>query len=310
MLQSIFDDIKREFDYGHMINRLIIINCAFWLLISVVWLVTTLANGWETPGFYTDFVHFFSASTSLQHTLLHIWTPLTYMFTHEGFFHLFWNMIILFWFGRIFGDLLGDRRVLPVYLLGGLAGAVFYWLLMPFAPGEADRFMIGASGAVLCILVAAGATAPDYVIRLFLLGNVKLKWIVAAVCLINILGMGVLDNIGGTFGHLGGITMGFLYVNQLHNGRDLAEPINRWIDKISNFFRGIGEKRTAKNRPGPKVAYRNKNAQRNAGKSQPTRNSVSHQEQLDTILDKIKDRGYESLSKEEKAFLFNASSKK
>ena len=125
MLHSIWDDIKQEFDYGNMIKRIIIVNIAVYVIVNLVWLFTPASY----QSFYQEFVHFFSVGGSWWHNLTHPWVPFTHMFLHEGFFHILWNMLFLFWFGRIFGDLLGDRRVLPLYILGGLAGAAFYFIV-------------------------------------------------------------------------------------------------------------------------------------------------------------------------------------
>lgn len=316
MLQSIWDDIKQEYNYGNMIKRIIIVNIAIYVFINLVWV---FLNG-VYPALYDGIVRFFSISSSPWHLLTHPWSIITHMFLHEGFMHLLWNMLFLFWFGRIFGDLLGDRRVLPLYILGGLGGAFFYFVtanLGLYSSADHTGFALGASAAVMSILVAAGVFAPDYDIRLLFIGNVKLKWIVLALVFMNILGTQAISNAGGSWGHLGGITVGFLYAYQLQRGTDWTEPLQRWITAVENFFRNLWAARSAKQRPGPRAAYRRGEAVK-SGKSRAksqsgkrssdySTTSASHQEKLDAILDKIKERGYESLSQEEKDFLFRAS---
>lgn len=335
MLQSIWDDIRREFDYGNMISRIIIVNAAIYLVINLAWVFLRVFNGWETPNLYLDIRNFLAISNSGWHMLTHPWSILTHMFLHEGFWHILFNMLWLFWFGRIFGDLLGDRRVLPLYLLGGLAGAVFFFLgaaLTGFAgDGSIPHYAFGASAAVMCIVVATGVFAPDYSIRLLLLGNVRIKYIVAFVVIMNIISLGSDVNTGGTFGHLGGIGMGFLFAWYLRRGTDLTTPIQSAIRGVENLYDSLRSPSKDHSKRGPRAAFRGgKSVKETAGPQRPSfmrraggsdtstqsgggtttlDSEATHQEKLDAILDKIKERGYNSLSKEEKEFLFRASNR-
>ncbi len=313
MLRSILDDIKQEFGYGNMIKRIIIVNLAVYVVINLAWVFLSGV----TPGFYESLVHFFAMPSSGWGLLTHPWAPLTHMFLHEGFWHIVWNMLFLFWFGRIFGDLLGDKRVLPLYLLGGFAGALLYFLVANLGFIPTATHALGASAAVMAILVATGVFAPNYGINLLFIGEVKLKWIVFALVFMNILGTKGTTNAGGSWGHLGGIAMGFLYAIQLQKGNDLALPIQRIIAKISHLFTQLLAGSSTAARPGPKATYRRGEpvkTGRNQGSQQPPKRSsagtttqLTYQEQLDAILDKIKATGYESLSQAEKDFLFRAS---
>jgi membrane associated rhomboid family serine protease len=333
MLQSIWDDIRREFDYGNMINRIIIVNVAVYLAVNLIWAGLSLFNGQTTPAIYYDIVHFFAISNSGWHMLTHPWSILTHMFLHEGFWHILFNMLWLFWFGRIFGDLLGDRRVLPLYILGGVAGAIFFFLgaaLTGFAGGGVAHFALGASAAVMCIVVATGMFAPEYSIRLLFLGNVRIKYIVAFVVLMNLISLGSSVNTGGTFGHLGGIVMGFLFAWYLKRGTDLTEPVQSAITGVQNVYNSILRPSKEHERRGPRAAFRGgrsvketatkerpsfmrraggESRKRKSGGKTDTPRQISHQEQLDAILDKIKDKGYKSLTQEEKDFLFRASNR-
>jgi membrane associated rhomboid family serine protease len=198
-----------------MINKIIIVNVAVYLAVNIFWVILQLANGIPAtpPAFYRQAVNFFSISDSWWHMLTHPWSLISHMFLHEGFFHLLFNMLFLFWFGRIFGDLLGDRRVLPLYIAGGIAGFLAYFITFNLTSlGSGQSFALGASGAVACILTAAGSFAPEYGIRLLFFGTVRLKWIVFFTIMVQIIGLGTVYNIGGTIDHLGGIVFGFLYV--------------------------------------------------------------------------------------------------
>lgn len=333
MLQSIWDDVRREFSFGNMINRIIIVNVAVYLLVNIVFVVLQIANGWPSPAhpFYKSFVHFFSISSGWKHMLTHPWALITHMFLHEGIWHLAGNMLFLFWFGRIFGDLLGDRRVLPLYIAGGLAGFVAYFIGLNLinTPGG-SAFGLGASGAVACILTAAGSFAPEYGIRLIFLGTVRLKWIVFVAVVVQIISLGSLGNIGGTIAHIGGITFGFLYVFYLRRGTDLTRPVDKSISWIQDTWDGLQKPSKDHKQAGPRAAYRSGRPVQGSATTTKKRPSfmrkaggtgkkpdnkkarqpkLNHQEELDRILDKIKDKGYSSLTKEEKDFLFRASNK-
>ena len=312
MLQSIWDDAKRELSQGNMITQLIIINVAVFVIINLVRLFLFLGNGGAVPELYNTILHFFCMSSDWKFFLTHPWGMVTSMFLHEGFWHLLWNMLFLYWFGRIVGDFIGDQRILPLYLLGGLTGAVVFVIsanLLPYGMG--GRFALGASAGVMAIVVAAGTISPDYIMRLLLLGDVKLKYIVAVLVFLDLILIPSGGNTGGHFAHLGGAFFGWLFVAQLRNGNDFSEPVNNILDKIRDVYtRVISGKRSSR---GPKVVYRNPSRKRSttsrgqAASDTNNRNSSAYQEKLDAILDKIKDSGYESLTKEEKEFLFNAS---
>lgn len=310
MLQSIWDDVKREFNYGNMVTRIIIINVAVFVLLNIVKLALYIGNGGTLPPFYFDFLHFFCMAAGWKEFLTHPWGIFTSMFLHEGPWHLLWNMLFLYWFGRIVGDFIGNQRILPIYVLGGLVGAIFFFVSVNLLPYNAD-YALGASAGVMAILVAAGTISPDYIMRLLFLGDVKLKYIVGFLVFLDLILIPNGGNTGGHFAHLGGAFFGWVYVKQLRQGTDLAVPVNQFFDAVSNFFGNLfkGQQR------GPKVVYKNPNHQAEKQKRERRQNrpnshsDLSHQEQVDAILDKIKKSGYDSLSPEEKEFLFNASKK-
>ena len=326
MFKSIWEDIKREFSYGNMVTRLVIINVMVFIVVNLVWVVLQIANGYKTSAFYSEFLSFFAMSSHWLDVLIHPWSIITSMFLHEGFFHLLFNMLMLYWFGRIVGDLLGDHRILPLYLLAGLAGNVVYFitanLILPYAPGS---IAYGASGAVMGIVLAAAVLAPEMEMRLLLLGNVKLKYIAAGLLLIDIIGVGGMNNTGGHFAHLGGAAFGWFFIRRLQEGDDLSAPVNNFLHKVRDFFRGLGQDRGQKKDRGPRVAYRNPNKDQNTAqanrfgrrKTKPSRSNkgnasgpdLSHEERVDAIREKIKQSGYENLTEEENKFLFNASKK-
>lgn len=298
MFESIWEDIKSQFRSGNMVTRIILVNFGF--LVGIFLLKLAFP--------YEEYIApYLELSSSFFTSLTRPWVLFTHMFIHyEIFFHFIFNMLLLYWFGRIVGDLVGDRKILPIYLLSGLASA----FLLMFVANLNTSFTIGtsamgASGAVSGIIIAAAATAPDYYMRLFILGDIRLKYIALAAIILQLSDLVANHNAGGTFGHIGGLIMGYIFIVQLRKDNDLSIPVNRILDKIKNFF-------TKSERRKPTVAYRNpklkkqqKEAKTNAKGNRAS--DLSHEQKLDAILDKIKSKGMESLSEEEKEFLLNAS---
>jgi membrane associated rhomboid family serine protease len=221
----------------------------------------------------------------------HFWTPLTYMFMHADFLHLLFNMLWLYWLGQIFEEFLGDKRILGLYLMGGLAGALFFvgsYNLFPMFTQNGiyvGASVVGASASVMAIIAAAATITPNYEIMLFGILPIKLKWIAVFYVATGFWGIKG-PNAGGEIAHLGGALMGFLYVKQLQRGND-------WIAGIANLFK-------FKKRSKLKVASTNRNI---------VTDDAPRQEEIDRILDKISTTGYDNLSKQEKDTLFRASKK-
>lgn len=302
-----------------MVTRLIWANVIVFIIVNIARFFIRLKVGADHVAFQEAlerFLKFFAISSDLFFDLTHPWVIFTNMFLHEGVWHIAINMLFLMWFGRIVGDLIGNRRILPLYLITGLAGAFLYLATAKWFYDK-PSMAYGASAAVMGIMATAGTLAPDYNIRLILIGDVKLKYIVMFFLLLDIIGFANMENTGGHIAHLGGALMGFFFTRQLQVGHDWSEPINQIFDSITAFFSRFW---TGKG-PGPRVAYRDPDlkvkAKAKAAQGKTARSSkkgssssdLSHQEQLDAILDKIKHSGYESLTAEEKEFLFNASKK-
>ncbi len=302
MLQSIIADIRREFTTGNVISRLVIINVGVFILINSVHFALKIGNGGELPPLYADIVHFFSISSSLLHNLTHPWVFITSIFLHTGFWHLLWNMLFLYWFGRIVADLIGEQKVFPLYLLGGLVGCFMFWgsaALFQYG-GSGTIYALGASAGVMAIVVASGIIAPDYNMRLLLIGDVKLKYIVAVLVLLDIFGLASDHNTGGHFAHLGGVLMGWFFVFQLREGNDWSEGVNGLFAKVQQFFREDGSRPRARGKTTLVVKKRYKRQSEKLSEDEI-------QERIDQILDKIKVEGYQSLTQAEKDFLHNAS---
>jgi membrane associated rhomboid family serine protease len=276
---------NKMFRSGSKINLLIGINVFVFLLINIPAVFEALITRTNIINTYS--YEYLALPAYLPKLLTRFWTPLTYMFMHAGIFHILFNMLWLYWMGQIFEEFLGNKRILGLYLLGGLAGAVLYIASYNIFPAFTQSgallvsSAVGASASVIAIIVGAATIAPDYTIMLILLGPVKLKWLVIIYVIIDFLGV-VGPNAGGEIAHLGGALFGFIYVKQLQNGRDM-------VAFIANLFKSRSKLKVVSNN-------RAKNS-----------SAKPRQEEIDRILDKISTTGYESLSKQEKETLFRAS---
>lgn len=284
-MNSLWQDIRyKMLQSGSRINLLIGINVAVFLLVNVPAILLRLMGNDVLATFANDYL---ALPAYLPALAAHFWTPITYMFMHADIFHILFNMLWLFWMGQIFEEYLGNKRLLSLYIMGGLAGAAFYLLsfnLFPFFAGVVSvATVVGASASVMAIVVATATLLPNYTIYLMLLGPVKLKWIAVFYVVIDFLSI-TGPNAGGEIAHLGGALLGFIYIKQLNRGNDWSKS----VDKVFN------------QRPKVKVVSQNKSYQQQAS-------SVPRQEEIDNILDKISQTGYESLNKHEKEVLFRAS---
>lgn len=226
------------------------------------------------------------------------WGLLTYMFVHTGIFHIFFNMLNLYWFGNMFRSTLGNKRVLPLYLLAGIIGALVY-ILFYYALPPTNMLggpMIGASAAVMCFLVASATLMPNVEISLLFLGHIRLKWVAIGVIIIDIIAIPG-GNVGGILAHLGGAAFGYAYVRILqNNGTDLCAPLISLFEKISGLFSRQPRPRKFKPKKSPLRVVRNP--------------EPSHATKLDQLLDKINEKGYNSLTSDEKQWLKKYSDEK
>lgn len=305
MFRSILNDVRFQFQSGNSITRLIIVNVGVFLLITLFQFVILLTGGFDHhDGLFMKAVQYLFLSQDLAWDAKHPWVIFTHMFTHISFFHLLFNMLVLYWFGRIAGDLLGDHRMLPLYLFSGIAGALIYLVASPLMYDGSN--MHGASGAIMGIVAAAGMTAPDYQMRLMFFGDVRLKYIVFGLLLIYFVSLVNMDNAGGQMAHFGGAAFGFFYVHMLRQGYDLTSGFRRMV----SFFRKPTYRPPplAKRKVIMEVQQRSGSRQREI-RPPAERTYIGEQERLDSILDKIKKSGFDSLDEDEKQFLHDASQK-
>ena len=211
---GIWDDIKLTFRKGSNLTRLIYINIAVFVLMTLVAVIGFLLNN---PEISEKALDIFSVPASLNALLLRPWTLITYMFTHKGIWHILFNMLWLYSFGRIFLEYLDGRKLVAVYLLGGISGALVYILSFNIFPAftgvVADSVAIGASASVMAVVIAIAAYVPDYTVQLIFLGRIKIKYLALAIFIFT----SVMDfsiNSGGKLAHIGGALFRLLLYNE------------------------------------------------------------------------------------------------
>lgn len=297
---SLTQDIRDAFARrDNALNQLLILNGLVFAVLAVLYAIAFLTQGGE---WFAGVMRQVELSTNLPTVARHPWTVLTYAFAHLNPFHILFNLLNLYWFGQLVREYLGGRRLVSIYILGGLAGAMVvllaYNLLPALQPAAAvGASVIGASASVIAIIVAGATLLPDYTFMLFIVGPVKIKWIAVALVLISV--ATVSSNTAGEIAHLGGALLGFVYIKQLKAGRDMGRPVQAVGGWLGQLFA---------HRPAMKVTHRTPVTTGRATASGKAAATVSTPpEDVDAILDKISRSGYESLSKEEKQKLFRAS---
>jgi len=285
------------FKKGNVLAVFILINAAVWLFLKLVGVILFLYKNDNIQ----EFINLLALPAHLPDIAARPWTCITYMFTHYDFFHILFNMLWLYWFGRIFLEFLNKRQFMATYILGGLAGAVFYvasYNIFPvFDPNE-NAIAIGASASVMAIVVAISFYAPNYSLYLLFFGKVRIKYIALVSIVLDLLFIS-LSNPGGHIAHLGGAFWGFLFAILLRNRIDLTVSLSRLRSvRISNPFKKKKPPRATYAQPRP-VSDEDYNYRK-----------ARQQERIDRILDKISRSGYESLTREEKEILFSSSNKK
>jgi membrane associated rhomboid family serine protease len=288
---NILAEIKASFKNGSSLTRLIYVNLAVFIAIQLSLIVLHLAGN---AGFIDQVVRWLAVPADLPALLRRPWTLVSYMFTHRDFLHILFNLLWLFWFGKIFLGYLTQKQLFSVYILGGIAGAVLYILSYNVFPGLTvdvpGSVAIGASASVMAVVIAIATLVPSYKIYVVFIGPVKIIY----VALISFVLSSVLDfsvNTGGKIAHIGGALFGYIFTLRLQKGRDLTMGFARLTDMLVYFLRPRRRKlRVTHKKPMSDYDYNREKAQR--------------QKEVDRILDKISKSGYDSLTSEEKEMLF------
>ncbi|RRO12495.1 rhomboid family intramembrane serine protease [Flavobacteriaceae bacterium 14752] len=289
------EQIIYKYKTANVLEKLIGLNVIMFILTYVFRALFFLMN--IQTNFFLDWLVF---PKDLMDFVLKPWSIVTYAFLHAGFLHILFNMIILYFGGQQFLTFYSGKKLLNYYILGAIFGALIYMLsynLFPAFAGIGKSYLIGASAAVMAVFIGIATKVPNLNVKLFLLGNIKLWWIAAFFVLMDIIQM-PFDNPGGHLAHLGGAFIGYFYTKQLDKGND----IGKWIENlIAGFQQLFDSKPKRKSKSNMKTVYKNKSYKK-ASKAEKD----DKQKRVDDILDKISQSGYESLTKEEKDFLFNA----
>ncbi|MDR0422339.1 MAG: rhomboid family intramembrane serine protease [Proteiniphilum sp.] len=295
-MADFIERLKQRYRTGSVVTRLIFINVLVFIILKVVSVIFTLFNIYAV-----DPVTFIGVPSHPALLLNRIWTLITYMFVHEGFLHLLFNMLWLYWFGQIFMQYFTGRTLGSLYVLGGLAGAMLYVIAFNTIPyyTEMERgWMIGASAAVMSIVMGVAFYRPDIQLNLLFLGPVKIVYIAVFAFILDFLSLGNPLNPGGHVAHIGGALAGYFFAVRYKKRMD----ITRWMSGAIDLFVGLFKARRRKS--GMKVKHARHETDWEYNKRKHT-----EQEEIDAILDKLKQSGYSSLSSEEKRKLFDASKK-
>tara|TARA_B110000090_G_scaffold16156_1_gene16162 strand:+ start:212 stop:1090 length:879 start_codon:yes stop_codon:yes gene_type:complete len=292
-MDSILNNLKQEFKQGTILNKLIYLNVGVFLLFSILGVFSFMFQFNLSPILNQLYL-----PAENSRLLSQPWAFITYMFLHNGFLHLLFNMVWLHFAGKIFLQYLSPKQLLSTYILGGISGGLIFIIAYNYIPALAiytqNAQALGASAAVLAIMVAIATYTPNYSVRFPFIGIVKLKHIAIFSVMLDLLSIPK-GNAGGHIAHLGGALFGYLYIKQLQKGNDFSIGFTKWINNISNLFKPKSKLKTVHKR-------KKTDTQFNTEKS-------AQQIAVDIVLEKISKSGYESLSKEEKATLFSASKK-
>ena len=306
-MASVIDQIKYQYRHGGMFMKLLYINIAIFLFFKIFTIIAALMK-WDQSLIYS-FNYLFTFHTDPTIIITRPWGIITYMFLHNEFFHLFGNMLVFFFVGRIFEQNLGSKKLLSTYVIGGAVGALVHFLAtngFPLLNEFGHHPTLGASASVMAVFTAIGFYAPKLEVNLFGVFKVRLIVLAAIYLFLDFIRLAQIDHVAH-FAHLGGALWGFIMATYLKQGKDISKWFDQLISKINQLF---------SKRKKIKVVYskKKKTTYSDQSRKTPPRDNYQYnedkkkrQEKIDMILDKIKDSGYESLTKAEKDFLFDAS---
>lgn len=287
---NIIDDLKEQYKLGGFAQKLIFWQVGIFAIPLVMLGILSLFN------FKLTYLNFFSLDSSIDSLFTKPWSIITYGFFHADFFHLLFNVIFLYFIAQLFKTFFSEKQLIDVYFSGIIFSGIIFIISSYIFPAFSFHIpLVGASGAIMTLLMATTVYSPNFNVRLLLLGNVKLKYITAFFIVLDFIQLSS-QNSRGHIAHLGGMLFGYLYIKQIQKGKNIALPFNEWYFRLIALFNKKQEKT-----PFKKV-YKNNASQ----SSNHSINKTLDQKKIDEILDKISANGYDSLTKEEKAFLFNS----
>ena len=302
-MSSLFERAKYDAFQGDYLTRLLYLNISVFLLFALTNAFTSLFTGnfGLIPNLADDLLALPSDPFRL---LLRPWTILTYMFTHFGFRHILFNMIVLYFSGKILMEYLGEKRMLALYIYGGIGGGLLYIILYNLSPVLGQGSMVGASAGCIAVLVAGALYMPQMPVRLWGIFEIKYWMLAAGIVTLDVLNL-TGSNAGGHIAHLGGAIVAFFFIRSMRQGHEWNVYLFQIIDAVRNMlFRPKSKKKRRGFSFGESSYVKYEEVKKPKG---PSSKSSQDTAKMDAILDKIKEKGYDSLSKEEKAYLFKIS---
>ncbi|WP_081210190.1 rhomboid family intramembrane serine protease [Salegentibacter sediminis] len=293
------DKFKYKLQTATVVEKLIAVNV---LVFVLIYLFRTIAFLFQFPSNF--FMEWFVFPKEPGEFIFKPWSIITYAFLHSGIWHILSNMLILYFSGIYFLNYFSPKRLLNYFFLGVIVGALVYMLsynLFPAFAATGRSYLLGASAGVMAVLVGIASYIPNMRVRLMLLGSIKFWYIAAFLVLLDVIQI-PMGNAGGHLAHLGGALLGYVYTTQLQKGNDIGSWFEKIMDSFASMFSSSPKKAKMK------TVYRKEKAT-STGKRRSTSsrmNKNEKQKRIDNILDKISTSGYDSLSKEEKDFLFKA----
>jgi membrane associated rhomboid family serine protease len=294
---NIMDEIKDSFKKGSTLTKLIYINLGVFLVVNLIRVLFTLTGHGKV---IEDFVNVYLMVPAYLPDLLKApWTLLTYQFLHLGFLHILFNMLWLFWFGRIFLHYLTQKQLVTTYLLGGFIGALLYITAYNVFPLFSDYLLgaraLGASAAVTAIVISVSFYSPNHTVYIPFIGPVKIIYIAIFFIVTDLLQI-TSGNAGGHIAHLGGALYGYLFSVQLRRGKNVGRGFERFMDSLGTLFK-----------PRTRLKVSHKKTVEDMDDMEYNKMKADKQKEIDRILDKIAQSGYDSLTKKEKETLFKMS---
>jgi membrane associated rhomboid family serine protease len=291
---GIINELKQNYKNGTILIKLIYINIGVFVVVKGISLFYFLFTGNKSDDF---FYYWLAVPSNYRELISHPWSIVTYMFMHADIWHILFNLLWLFWFGQIFLQYIDQKKMLQVYLLGGFCGAVFYAVSYHFFPAfeflrSQSIPLVGASAAIMAIVIAVAAIVPDYSMNLMFIGPVKLKYLAMVTLVIDAVSIPN-NNAGGYISHMGGALFGYLFAIRYKNGKDITKGFGIFLESFFSLFKFKKKMKVTYKKPFDDFEY--------------NKQKIDKQKEIDRILDKIAKGGYESLTKEEKDFLFRSS---
>lgn len=288
------NSLSYQFKTANIAIKLIVINIAVFIVFNLLPWIVQMDN--------SAFTKYFVLPTDFSRLIVQPWSFITYQFLHADVWHLLWNMLYLYVFSRFILNLFTEKRLLTVYLLGGVVGGLLFVILYYALPAFTGKsILLGASAAVNAIIVFIAAYSPNTEIRVFFF-NLKLWHIAVIFVLIDLLGLPTSGNAGGSIAHLGGAAFGYIYAMQLAKGND----IGLWFEKIMDTIGGWFSSKPTTKKSRMRTVHKKTKKQTNPSQQKTSVSKSAKQQEIDSILDKISKSGYDSLSQAEKDFLFKA----